>query len=723
LVIGVSKKILFQGFLKMNACRVTKAVMTLAVLSASPVHAQSSGNAAPILPPVTVRADSEATYVVTETGVATRTSTPIDQIPQSIVVIPRKVIDDQGVQTMSDALRNVSNVTAIDPRDTNNTAFRIRGFSSATVIDGVSMPGYFQGMESLVNVQRIDVIKGPAGNLYGSAQGLGAFATLGGTIGITTSEPVAEPLRQLGFSLGSYGERSTTFDFNQPLSEGVGIRLVGEIGNSDSETDRVFFKKTALFPSISWAPSADTKVVLRLRHLENTTLDYSGLPPSGTVLAAGYVVPRNRIVTAEGLPDTTNKSDGANLQWSQRLSDFWTFGLTAAYNETEVDQRGVFPFPFGGVGPAHLLAGARLWNQWKTFTLSPNLTGKIDGGGAKHTLSLGLDYEKTSDDAFLAFSNGFGFLSFVPVDLRNPVYPAWAEPVAPAVPDQQNRYRSTVMYAQDQIDIGSWHFLAGLRYSQINVSDINVNPLTPVSNISNVSKWTPRFGAVYEFTSKVSAFAGYSSGIKVPTISVFSTPPNPEEAEQKEVGLRFKNLSGISASLAWFDLTRTNVAVPDPVLIGRSIQSGKQQSRGADLDLVWQANNSLRWILALSNQSAKIVEDTVLPVGSQLFNIPETTARLAARYDFRSGDLAGLGFGLGVTHQSELPGNTTNTFFTPASTVWDAQMSYALKKTQLSLAIRNLTDREYWIPSTYFGGGQVIPALPRTITATVKFDI
>lgn len=674
------------------------------------------------LPPVTVRAEAEDRYVVPETSVATRNAVPIEQIPQSVVVIPRKVIDDQGVQSMSDALRNVSNVTAIDPRDANNTAFRIRGFSSTTVVDGVTMPGYFQGMESLVNVQRIDVIKGPAGNLFGSSQGTGAFATLGGTVGITTSEPVAAPVRQLGFRLGSYGERNTSFDLNQALTPEFGIRLVGEVGHSDSETDRVFFKKTALFPSLSWTPSADTKVVVRLRHLENTTLDYSGLPPFGTVLPAGYTVPRNRIVTAEGLPDTTNKSDGVNLQWTQRLSDAWTFGLTAAYNETEVDQRGVFPVPFGGVGPAHLLAGARLWNQWKTFTLSPSLSGKIETGSVKHALSFGVDYEKTSDDAFLAFSNGLGVLSFVPVDLRNPVYPAWSDPVAPLTPDQQNHYRSTTLYAQDHLHIGNWHLLAGLRYSQINVTDINVNPLTPVSNISTTSKATPRFGAVYEFTPKVSAFAGYSSGIKVPTISVFSTPPKPEEAEQKEIGLRFKNLSGISATLAWFDLTRTNVAVPDPVLIGRSIQSGKQQSRGVDLDLVWQVNNSLRWILALSNQTAKIAEDTVLPVGSQLFNVPETTARLAVRYDIRSGDLAGLGFGLGTTYQSELPGNTTNTFFTPASTVWDAQIAYSIKKMQIALAIRNLTDREYWIPSTYFGGGQVIPALPRTVSASVKLD-
>ena len=126
---------------------------------------------------------------------------------------------------------------------------------------------------------------------------------------------------------------------------------------------------------------------------------------------------------------------------------------------------------------------------------------------------------------------------------------------------------------------------------------------------------------------------------------------------------------------------------------------------------MWQATSSLRWILALSNQSAKLVEDTVLPVGSQLFNVPRTTARLASRYDVQSGALRGLGMGLGVTHTSKLPGNTTNTFFTSSSTVWDAQLSYLIGPARLGLVVRNLTNREYWVPSTYFGGGQVIPAL------------
>lgn len=89
----------------------------------------------------------------------------------------------------------------------------------------------------------------------------------------------------------------------------------------------------------------------------------------------------------------------------------------------------------------------------------------------------------------------------------------------------------------------------------------------------------------------------------------------------------------------------------------------------------------------------------------------------------RSGVAAGLGLGLGLTYHSELPGNSLNTFFTPAATVWDGQLSYVRGKAGVGLNVANLFDRRYYIPSNYFGGNQVIPAVPRviTITAGVRF--
>jgi iron complex outermembrane recepter protein len=681
------------------------------------------------LPAVTVSAPAEP-YRVTGGSAATRTNTPIEQIPQSVVVVPRAMLEDQDAKTLSDALRNVSNVNEIDRRDANNVVFKIRGFTSATVVDGVAMKGNFTNQESLVNTERIDVVKGPSGALFGS-QGVGGYSTTGGTLAITTSEPVQEVVRKIGFNLGSYGEKGVSFDLNQPLNAAWAVRLAGEWSDSDSETDRVYFKRRALMPSLAWTPDADTKLVLRLRHLENDTLDYSALPVNGTLDTSTFTLPRSTFIGATGLPETTNKSQGFNLQWSQKLSESWSFSLLTAYNRIDLNQLGTWLvdsssmmgcMDYGSATPTlNTMCGLRMWGRVKTTTVSPSLTGKFKLGQAQHTLNLGIDYEQTRDEGIMAYSNGLGPISFDNVDLTQPVYPVWSEPVSPATPDWRNRYTSKVAYLQDQIDVGQWHFLGGLRYSRIRV--IDVNPSWGINNVSSNSKATPRVGAVYEFTPQVSAFAGYGEGMQVPAFSIFSKPPKPEESRQTEVGLRFKNLSGVTASVALFDLTRKNVAIGDPANPGFSIQAGTQRSKGLDLDLTWQATPSLVWIAAFTDQTARITEDSnAALVGKQLFNVPKRQLRLAVRYDILRGNWAGLGAGLGVSYRDRLPGNNTNTFFTPAVTVWDAQLSYQQGRARYALSVRNLFDKQYYQPSAYFGGGQVIPGQPRTVSVSANFN-
>ncbi|VVD65751.1 ferrichrome-iron receptor [Pandoraea communis] len=704
---------------------------TLAVALMAGCSAIASAEEVVQLAPTEVSAARDDGYNVESSNAATRTDTPIENIPQSIVTVPRTMIEDQGARTLSDALRNVSNVNAIDSRDANNTVFNIRGFHSGTVVDGVAMKGNFTDQESLVNVDRIDVVKGPAGALFG-AQGVGAFDTAGGTIAITTLEPTTlETVRKVGFKAGSYGEKAIDFDINQALNSVWALRITGEASNSDSETDRVFFRKRALFPSLSWTPSADTKVVLRARYLDVSTLDYSGLPVNGTLNTSIFTLPRQTNIAAAGQPDTTSMSKGLNLQWTQRLTDVWSFSLLSAYNEVRLDQRGTWlvdsgsPMGCGAFGSAtpynNTMCGVRMWANLKTTTLSPSLTGKFATGALKHTLNLGVDYEYTRDDEFMAYSNGLGPVSIDNVNLTNPVYPAWSEPIAPLTPDQQNRYISTVAYLQDQIDVGRWHFLGSVRYSDIRITDNNY--AYGIYNVSRNSKVSPRVGAVYEITPKISAFAGYGEGIRVPAFYLFASPPKPEEYNQKEIGLRLKDLAGITATVALFDLNRKNVAVADPANAGYYIQAGKQRSRGIDIDVRWQATPSWTWIAAYSQQTAKIVDDGIAAlVDKQLFNVPKQTARLATRYEFRSGWLAGLGLGLGMTFNSELPGNSTNTFFTPATTVWDAQASYTIGRARYGLNIFNLTNKKSFVPSTYFLGGQVIPALPRTVSVTAAFS-
>jgi len=476
-----------------------------------------------------------------------------------------------------------------------------------------------------------------------------------------------------------------------------------------------------LNPSLAWSPDAKTKVVIKARMLDNTTVDFSGLPRASANShepAAG--LSRSTFVTVTGLPDTMQKSRGLNVQWTQVLNDDWTFKALAAHNTAEVDQRGVFPggwiFPefYGtGFGSSLALAGTRLSEKLTSNTLQLSLSTVVQSGGALHRISLGFDNDQTRDDGYVAFPPVFLGLT----DLTSNVRPTWSEPAVPAAVDQQrNRSTSTVVYVQDQIQIGSWHLHGSLRHTRTEAKDLY--PGWGINNQSINNKVTPRFGAVFDASDAVSFFAGYSEMSRVPFGLLFRTAPQMEDSVQKELGLRIKGWNGLSATAALFDIQRKNAAVADGMF---SVQTGVQQAKGLDVDLRWQATPSLVCIAAYTHQTAEITQDTTPRlVGKRLFNVPEQTLRVAARYDVRQGDWRGLGLGLGATHRSSLAGDTSNTFLTPAVTLVDAQASYKRGSMRYSASLTNLLNKQYFAPMAYFGGGQVVPGMPRSLVVGVS---
>lgn len=670
--------------------------------------------------------DFRNTYIVKNVNSATRTDTPVENIPQTIVSLPRSVIDDQGSKTLSDALRNVSNVTEIDPRDSNNAVFKIRGFQSSTIVDGVAMPASFPNFESLHNIEQIDVIKGPAGGLYGSGGSMGSVGSFGGSVVLTTFQPEKVEIRKVGVTAGTFGLRGTNFDLNQPINKDLAFRVTGEVSKTDSETNKVFFKKTALSPSLAWEPDGVTKVILRLRYVDNTTLDYSGIPAKGTILP-GAAVARDSLFTATGLPDTTNNARGANLQWTQKLNDQWNFGLIVAQNKATYLQRGVWAYEFAH--PDYLMTGYRMFDSMTTTTLSPSLTGKFVVNGMSHTVNTGIDFERTKDEGYMRYSDANNFFMLgAGGNIQTGVMPAWVEPDISGTPDLKNRYKTTTSYIQDQVDIGRLHLTGALRYAQLRMHDQNTytDPMqmaAPYTNETSVNKVTPRFGASYELTNFVSGFAGYSEAVKVPIWQIFATPPKPEEARQQEIGLKFKEYAGVSGTVALYDLTRKNAPASNGSLT--AYQVGEQQSRGLDADLRWRVTPAWTLLGAYSVQTTETTQNSQVPssVGKQLKLVPKQTLRLASRYDIRTGDFAGLGLGLGLTHIADNPFNTDNSVWMPNVSVWDAQMSYTQKGVRYGVGVVNLTNKSYYMPSAFLGGGSfVMPAAPRTVTATAQFS-
>lgn len=708
------------------------AAVTVGFLSVG-AHAQATKTDA-TLPAITVTADRVAGYVAPVSSMATKTDTPIENIPQTVVVVPRQVIEDQGATKLSDVTSNVSNVQHFDQRDFSTlTSFKIRGFNAAVVVDGVASPGYFSNLEPVYNMEQVDVVKGPGGALYSTSQSTGADS-VGGMIGIATKAPGPDARRQVGFRVGSYNDRAYFADLNQPINETLGVRLVVQKQSADSETDRVSSQQTFIAPSLALNIDRDRKFVLRLKHVENDWYDSVGLPTQSAA--------HNGNLTAEGIPKSTMNADSINAQYTQRLNDTWKFEFVLAETQAKFDQRAMFYLTPGGA------ESARLNSDMKTSVISPSLTAKFDVGTSNHTLLLGAELVKTRDHGYVVSNSTpdmfFGypawancFFGTCTYTNYSAPYAAWVEPTAPTDPYNKISSATNAVYVQDQIDIDRWHLQAGLRYAQTELNDYYGNdpaiavynalglPASAHDRTTKLNKVLPRFGAVYDLTPHASLFTGYGQGMKVPMYGTYQQPIKAEESEQTEVGVRLKDWNGISATLAWFDLTRTNV--PTSGSDGYTYQVGKQNSKGIDLNLAWKASKSLLVLAGLSDQKAITVENENAPtsVGRFLQNVPAQSARLAMRYDIREGGLAGLGFGFGLRHHSTLAADSGNTNFTPPVTVYDSQVSYRMKGMSLNLAINNLLDQKYVVPSSQSSsaGPLYFPAPSRTamLTATMDF--
>jgi iron complex outermembrane receptor protein len=529
---------------------------------------------------------------------------------------------------------------------------------------------------------------------------------------------------------------------NQPINETLGVRLVVQKQSADSETNRVSSRQSFIAPSLALNIDRDRKFVLRLKRVENDWSDSVGLP--------SQTAARNGNLTAEGIPKSTMNADTINAHYTQRLNDTWKFDLVVAETRAKFDQRAMFYLTPGGA------ESARLNSDMKTNVISPSLTSKFDVGTSKHTLLLGAEQVKTRDHGYVvsnsnlvptglgppydplpawaacSFGAQFGFGNALCTYTRySAPYAAWVEPTAPADPYNKISSTTNAIYVQDQIDIGQWHLQAGLRYAQTELNDYYGNDPSIALGVARahdrttrLNKVLPRFGAVYDLTPKASLFAGYGQGMRVPMYGTYRQPIKAEDSEQTEVGVRLKDWNGISATLAWFDLTRTNVPTNDNN--GYTYQVGKQNSKGLDLNLAWKANKSLTVLGGLSDQKAITVENqyNAASVGKSLQNVPSQTARLAMRYDVREGDLAGLGFGFGLRHHSKLAADSSNINFTPAATVYDSQVSYRMKGVSLNLAINNLLDKEYVVPSSQSlsAGPLYFPAPRRTVMLTATMD-
>jgi iron complex outermembrane recepter protein len=697
----------------------------LAVLAALPLLAQAEHDETIHLDEIGVTATKDdAGYATKKSTSATRTDTPIKETPQSIVVINRNVIDDQQSVTLSEALRNVSGVRANNEFST--PAFDstlMRGFAAEQLLDGYTQYYNAGDREGLVNVERIEVLKGANAVLYSGGSG----APVGGVINIVSKKPNAVASGEMGIKVGSFGFTQPFFDVNQPLSENVLFRITGEYTKTDSYVDVVDQKRYNINPALTFTNNDDTTFTIQGKRSRWVQQEYQGLPATGTV-AGSINIKDDLFIGNKDIPDSYSEFNGVWATLDHKFNDVWSANANMRYAESKFVENvqsinGADGFtanaPF--IAPSTWgLANVLLDQSQREQSVVLNTTAKFDVGATKNTLLLGVDYTRLKDTGVMTSD---AFLSVATVDLLNPNFSAPYQ-VFPKSPfttffDSESINTTYGAYVQLQTTIQDRiHILAALRQAHVGNVYNELASGTLNRTKTDKNKLLPRLGAVVDLTKEISIFANYSEGLRAQPFTIFAAgvTPAPAESENKEVGLKFDINNELSGQFALFHIDRTNVVVGFPATV-----AGEQRSKGFDTDITWHPSAAWDLLANYAYTDAEFTNDKAgVPSGNKLAGVPKNTARIWANYKFQQDALKGLSAGIGANWQSEAYVDLANTFKADSFYTVDATLAYQTPRYNLGLTIKNLTNQDYFQFYNYFNS-RVAPDTGTTAYLTASF--
>ena len=644
---------------------------------------------------VVVTGEEGNRYVEPNTSTATRTDTPLRDVPQSIQVIPREVLEDQQVIRLNEALRNVSGVVSAD-RTGSSQRFILRGFDDPAILrDGfrLTFGGVGNaGVQELSNLETIEVLKGPASILFGSVEP-------GGVINLVTKQPLNEPFYDLNLRLGNHTLIEPSLDFSGPLTEDGRLlyRLNALRRREDSFRDfDNDFNRSFIAPVVRWQISDRTDLTLNFEYLEAEGPSDVGLVALGDEVAD---IPFDRVLSDPGDFFQT-ETIRVGYDFEHRFSDSWQLRHAFRFNSFDIQNSEqfvalVFDEATGNLGRS-LLSSSQ---DQDIFEIQTNVVGEFNTGSIGHTLLFGVDLFRRENPRF----DTFGVLSPEIINIFDPVYSdSRPDPATnPIFIDNDTRTDTLGVYIQDQISLlDNLKLLLGVRYETVD-QEVTNNPtfFNPIGSETsqNENAFSPRIGLVYQPIEAVSLYGSFSRSFAPNTGTTFEGDLlEPERGEQFEIGARAELLAGrLTANLALFNITKQNVSTPDPNNFGSVVATGEQRCQGIELDVAGEVLPGWNIIANYAYTDADITEDNSNIEDNRLFGVPEHNLNLWTTYDIQDGPLTGLGFGLGLNYVSERFGDNDNSFVLDEYFLTNAAISYERDNWRAGLNIRNLFDVDY----------------------------
>ncbi len=656
-------------------------------------------------------------YNHTNASSATKTDTPLMETPVNIQVIPKAVLNDQQTIQMTQALKNVAGATVSSGSGGLSDDIFLRGFRTSTYFrNGYRFDsGYGSvGTRQMANVERLEVIKGPAAILYGRMEP-------GGMVNVVTKQPLAKPYYALQQQFGSYSMYRTTVDASGPLTKDNNTllyRFNGSFESSGSFRDLVDNERTFLAPIVTWNISPRTQATLEMEYRHDNLSYDNGTWPF--INGQFIQMPISRNLTEHTPSSVEEKLIGMN--WSHQFNDDWTIKQRFVADLMDTVQgwtSGVSLNPDNTLNRSYVLAPA----QSNTYFTTLDLTGYFNTGIFKHTLLVGGDYYRTDNKA-----NYYG-ANLTPINIYNPIHNSQTTAFSPIWSPSNTSNDYFGLYAQDQIKLPyGFHVMGGLRYQNVQQRDNLANTQQPTEDAI-----TPRVGVLWQarnwlsvYGNHIENFGNSNSWAKDRT----GKPLQPESAQQWEVGTKLEFFDGkLSATLAYYDLTKQNVVTRDPLdNTGQfSVAAGEVHSKGPEIDVRGEFLPGWNMIATYANFDARVTKGNSELVGNRMYAVPRNVGSLWSTYDFQQGDLRGLKVGGGVTLRDGSTDGSNNGYQTAGYATVDLLTAYSWKigksKITTQLNVNNLLDKTYF-PDAWWGGAGSSRTIgtPRSLLGSVKIE-
>ncbi|MGR2824761.1 TonB-dependent siderophore receptor [Acinetobacter sp. 1124_18A] len=670
-------------------------ISSVGVMTSHVYAVEADQQAVTNLPTISVKAEKEQSLKqeVGQASTATKGLMQLKDVPQIVNVVPKQVLREQTVTSMQGALQNVAGLS-FSVGDGQRDQVMIRGFSAITdnYVDGIRDDAlYFRDMS---NVERIEVLKGPASVLYGRG-------SAGGLVNKINKKPMDESLREVSLIGGTTGQRRAEVDVNEKVAENVKVRLTGAVEDSDGYRDQAFLKRQAVAPSLQWDISDKTKLLIQADYLHDDRLADQGFPTDPITGKPVKTNPKTFYGALNGkeVGDVDTEISSQTISLDHEFNDnlkyhgavrHYNYSLDRQYSVDSHQDSAKNKLPADQI---QLTQNKRLRNEDGVY-VQQELSSLFNTGFLKHNTLIGAEYSKQHKDE-LVWSKARQITNIFNPELEN-----WAplDTSVAAETNNSNTFENYGIYLQDLMTVtDQLKVLVGLRYDNLS-QDRNNKVKSQILNRTD-NTYSPRIGVVYQPVSNISLYTSYNRSFQ-PLADSFvlyknSDDLSPTKTENIEVGAKWDVSDQLNVTLALFEMSQTNIQNQDPNdPKGLSaILAGEQKTKGVELSVAGQLTDQLSVLAGYSYMDGKIEKSAIGLTGNHSALTPNNTANLWLKYQINDHWYAAVG-GRGESSRFSASDNKN---VLPGYAVVNAALGYQSERYDVNFNLNNLFDRDYFV--------------------------